>query len=78
MKRVLGNSIFLALFVLSVVLIVMTPSLMMGFIAVALGDEELGNTPGYMLFVFFRPHLFVALLWSVFVLAVRRNWLLFG
>ena len=79
MKRTLGNSIFLILLLLSVGLVAAMPFLSFGFTVLALGDEPLANQPGYiLLLLFLRPYLCVAFFWSVFALAVRRKWLLFG
>ncbi len=79
MKRALGNSIFGLLLLVSVLLVFATPFLALGFDAMALGDEQLGNQPAYVLvLIFLRPHLCLAFLWSIFVLAIRRKWLTFG
>jgi hypothetical protein len=78
-KRALGNSIFCALLLLSILLVIATPFLALGFAVIGLADEQLGNQPGYvLLLIFVRPHLCVAFLWSLFVLAIRREWLTFG
>jgi hypothetical protein len=75
----LGNSIFCVLLLLSSLLVLATPFLALGFAVMGIGDEQLGNQPGYvLLLIFLRPHLCLAFLWSIFVLTIRRRWLAFG
>jgi hypothetical protein len=64
---------------MSAFLVFATPFLAFGFAVMALGDEQLGNQPGYvLLLLFLQPHLWLAFLWSIFVLAIRRKWFTFG
>ena len=79
MKRALGNTIFSILLLLSILLVVATPFLALGFDVIALGNEDICNQPQYvLLLIFLRPHLFLAFLWSTFVLANRRGWVALG
>jgi hypothetical protein len=79
MGRILGSCIFGLLFLVSFLLVAGTPFLLLGFSVVVVGDEQLGNQPWYIqALIFLRPHLCLAFLWSLFILAVRGKWLSFG
>jgi len=77
MRRVSALVLWL-LVTVSLLLIAVQPILLLGFVVVGLGDEQVGNHPAHALILAFVPCMCLVSIWSLFALAVRRKWLIFN